>query len=123
MQRDFTYIDDIIEGIIRALDNPAKPDPNWSGDNPSAATSNAPWRVYNIGNGNPVRLTDFIAAIEKHLDKKAIINNMPLQPGDVPTTYANTQRLEKDLGYRPKITIEQGIKQFIDWYCSHVVVN
>ena len=119
MQRDFTYIDDIVEGILRALDNPAQPDPNWSGTAPNPASSQAPWRVYNIGNGNPIKLTDFIACIEKQLGKKAIFNLMPLQPGDVPATYADTQALQHDLGYTPTTTIDNGIKQFIDWYQSY----
>ena len=116
MFRDFTYIDDIIEGVVRALDHPAKPNPNWTGDNPDPATSYAPWRVYNIGNGNPVKLTDFIDAIEQQLGIKADYNMLPMQLGDVPKTAADTTNLESDLGYKPKIGIEEGIKHFVEWY-------
>lgn len=116
MYRDFTYIDDIVEGVVRALDHPAQPNPNWSSDNPDPATSYAPWRVYNIGNGNPVKLMDFINAIEKYLGKKAEMNMLPMQAGDVPKTAADTSNLERDLGYRPQIGIEEGIKNFVAWY-------
>ncbi len=119
MHRDFTYIDDIIEGVLRALDTPAKPNPNWSSEHPDPATSYAPWRVYNIGNGHPVKLMDFIAAIEKYLDKKAQLNKLPMQAGDVPKTAADTRNLEHDLGYRPRIGIEEGIKKFVDWYMDY----
>ena len=116
MFRDFTYIDDIVAGIIRAIDHPAASNPNWSGDNPDPATSYAPWRIYNIGNGNPVKLMDFIAEIEKQLGKKAAINFLPMQPGDVAKTAASTINLERDLGYKPKISIQEGIKKFVAWY-------
>jgi UDP-glucuronate 4-epimerase len=116
MHRDFTYIDDIVEGVVRAIDHPAEPNADWSGENPDPATSYAPWRVYNIGNGNPVKLMDFIHAIEKQLGKTAEMNMLPMQAGDIPKTAADTRNLENDLGYRPAIGIEEGIKQFIDWY-------
>jgi len=113
MQRDFTYIDDIVEGIIRVIDNPPKGNPEWSG-NPSE--SKAPYKVYNIGNGSPVKLMDFIEAIEENLGKKAKKNLLPMQPGDVPSTYADTSHLQKDVGYKPNTSIKEGIKNFIDWY-------
>lgn len=119
MYRDFTYIDDIIEGVVRAIDHPAEPNPNWSGDHPDPATSYAPWRVYNIGNGNPVKLMDFIAAIEDKLGKKAELNLLPMQPGDVPKTAADTRNLEHDLGYKPQIGINEGIDKFVNWYCDY----
>ena len=113
MQRDFTYIDDIVEGIIRVIDNPPKGNPEWSG-NPSE--SKAPYKVYNIGNGSPVKLMDFIEAIEENLGKKAKKNLLPMQPGDVPSTYADTSHLQKDVGYKPNTSIKEGIKNFIEWY-------
>lgn len=116
MYRDFTYIDDIIAGIVCAIDTPAAANSNWSGDHPDPATSYAPWRVYNIGNGNPVKLMDFIGAIEKFLGKKAELNLLPMQDGDVPKTAADTTNLERDLGYKPSITIEEGIEKFVAWY-------
>lgn len=119
MFRDFTYIDDIVEGIVRAIDHPAQPNPKWSGDHPDPATSYAPWRVYNIGNGNPVRLMDFIEAIELKLGKKAKFNMLPMQAGDVPKTAADTSNLENDLGYKPKIGIHEGIAHFVEWYLAY----
>ena len=113
MQRDFTYIDDIVEGIVRVIDNPPKGNPNWEG---RASESIAPYKVYNIGNGSPVKLMDFIEAIEKILGKKAKKNLLPMQPGDVPSTYADTRALEKDLGYKPYTDIREGIAKFIEWY-------
>lgn len=116
MYRDFTYIDDIIEGIVRAIDHPAEPNPNWSGAQPDPASSYAPWKVYNIGNGSPVKLMDFIAEIEKQLNKKASINFLAMQPGDVAKTAASTLNLERDLGYKPTVSIQEGIKKFVAWY-------
>ena len=116
MKRDFTYIDDIVEGVVRVIDNPAKPNENWSGKEPDPATSKAPYRVYNIGNGSPVELMDFIKAIEKALGKEAKKNYLPLQAGDVPATWADTSALERDLGYKPSTSIEFGIKNFVKWY-------
>jgi len=113
MSRDFTYIDDIIEGVIRVIDNPLKPNPHWDG-RPSESV--APYKVYNIGRGKPVRLMDFIEAIEEILGKKAKKNFLPMQPGDVPSTYADTTALEKELGYSPKVDVKEGMKKFIDWY-------
>ncbi len=116
MQRDFTYIDDIVEGVVRVIDNPPKGDENWSGLNPDPATSRAPYKIYNIGNNAPVGLMDFIKAIEKKLKKEAKKNMLPMQPGDVKSTYADVSDLIKDLGYKPSTSIEEGISKFIDWY-------
>ncbi|ACF12194.1 NAD-dependent epimerase/dehydratase [Chlorobaculum parvum NCIB 8327] len=116
MQRDFTYIDDIIEGVVRVIDNPAKSNPNWSGQNPDPGTSSAPYRVYNIGNNEPVRLLDFIEAIEKALGKTIEKNMLPIQPGDVPSTYADVTDLVEELGYRPATPVQEGINRFVAWY-------
>ena len=114
--RDFTFIDDITNGIILASDQIAKPDPNWSSDSPDPNSSNAPFRVFNIGNNSPVTLKDYISAIEKALDKKAILELLPLQPGDAPDTFADSSNLEKSVGYKPSYSVEEGVKQFVDWY-------
>ncbi len=116
MKRDFTYIDDIVEGVVRIIDNPPKPDNCWSGRRPNPASSKAPYKVYNIGNGAPVELMDFIEAIEKALGKEAKKNLLPIQPGDVPATWADTSALERDLGYKPGTPIEYGVEQFVKWY-------
>ncbi len=116
MKRDFTYIDDIVEGIIRVSDNPAKPNTDWNGLAPDPSSSKAPYKIYNIGNNNPVKLMDFISAIESSLGKSAIINLLPLQDGDVPATIANVDDLVKDLDYKPNTTIRTGIENFIAWY-------
>lgn len=118
-RRDFTYIDDIVEGIIRTLDNVAKPNPNWSGEQPDPGTSKAPWRVYNIGNQSPVELMDYIETLEKYLGKTAEKELLPLQPGDVPVTYADVEALVQDVGYKPNTTIDQGIEKFVAWYDSY----
>lgn len=118
-RRDFTYIDDIVEGIIRTLDHVAQPNPDWSGKNPDPGTSKAPWRVYNIGNQSPVELMDYIETLEKFLGKKAEKVLLPLQPGDVPDTYADVESLVQDVGYKPNTTIEQGIEKFAAWYNSY----
>ncbi len=114
MSRDFTYIDDIVEGITRVIDNPAKPNSNWDKKEPS--TSSSPYQVYNIGNNAPVKLMDFIEAIEDKLGKKIEKNMLPLQAGDVPSTYADVNDLVEDLGYKPATSIQEGISNFIDWY-------
>ena len=118
LSRDFTYIDDIVEGIVKVLDSPAKSNPNWSGENPSPGSSSAPYKVYNIGNSNPVRLMDFIEAIEAKIGKIAEKNMMPMQAGDVPSTHADVSDLERDLDYKPTTKIKDGISSFIDWYRS-----
>jgi UDP-glucuronate 4-epimerase len=115
-RRDFTYIDDIVEGVIRVLDRPAQPDPGWNGDEPDSATSRAPYRLYNIGNNNPIELMHYIATLEKCLGKEAEKDLLPLQPGDVPDTYANVDDLVADLGYKPATSVEQGVADFVNWY-------
>ena len=116
MQRDFTYIDDVIEGVVRVLNRPAAPNPDWDGTRPDPASSRAPWRVYNIGNSNPVALMDFIAAIEGALGMKAKLNFLPMQPGDVPATAADVEALSQDVGFSPNTPIGYGIGQFVKWY-------
>jgi UDP-glucuronate 4-epimerase len=115
-RRDFTYIDDIVEGVIRVLDRPAPPNPNWNGDTPDPGTSKAPWRVYNIGNNAPVELMDYIAALEAALGTKAQMTMLPLQPGDVPDTYADVQDLVEQFQYRPATPVTEGITRFVAWY-------
>ncbi|URR35492.1 NAD-dependent epimerase [Thermosynechococcus sp. HN-54] len=117
-RRDFTYIDDIVEGILRVLDRPATSNPSWSGENPDPATSLAPWRVYNIGAHRPVELLRYIELLETYLGKKAQVNLLPLQPGDVPDTYADVLDLKADTGYEPTTPVEIGVQRFIEWYCE-----
>ncbi len=116
MQRDFTYIKDIVEGITRVIDNPPAGNPEWDGKKPDPSSSKAPYKIYNIGNNNPVKLLDFINAIEKALGKTAQKNMLPIQPGDVPSTYADVSDLIEDLDYKPNTSIQQGISEFISWY-------
>ena len=118
-RRDFTYIDDIVEGVIRVLDKVAQANPDWDGDNPDAATSFAPWRIYNIGNQQPVELLTYIETLEKNLGKTAEKNLLPLQPGDVPATYADVEDLVKNVGYKPLTTVDEGIKAFAEWYLDY----
>ncbi len=115
-RRDFTYIDDIVEGVIRVLDRPAPVNPEWSGDNPDSGSSKAPWRVYNIGNNNPVELMDYIEALEEALGVEADKELLPLQPGDVPDTYADVSDLVEEFGYKPSMSVREGIRNFADWY-------
>ncbi|MDD5271534.1 MAG: NAD-dependent epimerase [Methylovulum sp.] len=115
-RRDFTYIDDIVEGVIRVIDRPAPSNPEWSGDTPDPGSSMAPYRVYNIGNNNPVHLLTFIETLEKCLGKTAIKNFLPLQPGDVPDTYADVADLVNDLDYKPDTLLADGIRNFVEWY-------
>ena len=115
-RRDFTYIDDIVEGVIRTLDNVAAPNAEWSGEKPDPGTSKGPYRLYNIGSNNPVELSRFIEIIEERLGKKAEMNLLPLQAGDVPATYADVDALIDDVGYKPSTTVEEGIANFVDWY-------
>jgi UDP-glucuronate 4-epimerase len=115
-RRDFTYIDDIVEGVIRILDRPAPPNPNWSSDNPDPSTSKAPWRVYNIGNNSPINLMDYIGALEIALGKKAKKEFLPMQPGDVPDTWANVDDLVEQFNYRPKTTVDDGVAKFAVWF-------
>lgn len=114
--RDFTYIDDIIEGVIRVSVDIAKPNPDWDSDNPDPATSYAPFRLFNIGNNNPVKLMQYVEAIEKQVGKKAELNLLPLQPGDVPDSFADASQLINAVGYRPDTTIEVGVANFVKWY-------
>ena len=116
MQRDFTYIDDIVEGVIRVLDKVPAGNPAWSGDAPDPGTSKAPYKLYNIGNNNPVRLMDMIATLERYLGKTAVKNFLPMQPGDVPATYADVDDLMADVGFRPATSIEEGLEKFASWY-------
>jgi len=116
MRRDFTYIDDIVEGVVRTLDNTAQPDPDWSGDHPDPGTGAAPYRLYNIGNNSPVELMHLIETLENALGKKAEKNLLPIQPGDVPATYADVDDLTRDVGFRPSTSIEEGVAKFVAWY-------
>jgi len=116
MKRDFTYIDDIIEGVVRVMDRIPEPDPGWDGDRPDAGSSSAPYRLYNIGNNNPVDLMRFIEVLEDALGKKAGKNLLPMQPGDVPSTCADVDDLMREFGFKPSIPIEEGIKRFVEWY-------
>ena len=120
MQRDFTYIDDIVEGIIRVTDKPATPNPDWNSRHPDPGTSSAPYRLYNIGNNNPVSLMEFIGAIEQAIGKKAEKQLLPMQPGDVAATYADIDALIEAVDYHPKTPIQEGIDNFIEWYMNHM---
>ena len=115
-RRDFTYIDDIVEGVIRVLDKPATSNPNWDGANPDSGSSQAPWRVYNIGNNSPVELMDYIGALEEALGIEADKELLPLQDGDVPDTYANVEDLVKEFNYKPDMSVKQGVANFVEWY-------
>ena len=116
MRRDFTFVDDIVEGVIRVTDRTATANPAWSGDQPDPGTSYAPYRIYNIGNNSPVELLRFIEVLEEKLGKKAIRNLLPIQPGDVPATCADVDDLMRDVGFAPKTSIEEGIGRFVEWY-------
>jgi UDP-glucuronate 4-epimerase len=116
MQRDFTFVDDIVEGIVRVADRPAAPDTSWSGTSPDPASSTAPFRLYNIGNSRPTHLLRYIEVIEECLGKRAERRLLPMQPGDVPATWADVEDLERDTGYRPATTIEEGVRRFVAWY-------
>jgi len=122
MIRDFTYIDDIIEGVIRVTDKIPEANPEWNGDKPDPASSFNPYKVYNIGNNTPVKLMDFVEAIETALGKKAIKNMMPMQPGDVPSTCADVSALERDVGFKPSTSIQDGIDRFVSWYREYYKV-
>ncbi len=116
MVRDFTYVDDIIEGVVRVIDHTATSDPAWDSNAPDPATSYAPYRLYNIGNNTPVKLMRYINALEECLGKKAIMEMLPMQPGDVPATQADVSRLERDVGFKPATPVEEGIARFVKWY-------
>jgi len=117
--RDFTYIDDIVEGVVRITDDIAQPDPEWDSSDPDPASSNAPFRIFNIGNSNSVKLSRYIEAIEKALGKKAIKEMLPMQAGDVPDTFADVSALVRQVGYRPATSVEQGVASFVDWYRAY----
>ena len=119
MRRDFTYIDDIVEGVVRVTKRIPEGNPEWTGDNPDPGTSKAPFKIYNIGNNKPVELQYLIEVLEKALGKKAEKNYMPIQPGDVPATYADVDDLIKDVGFKPATPIEEGVQKFVDWYLSY----
>ena len=123
MQRDFTYIDDIVEGIVRVIDRTPGPNPEWSGDRPDPSTSYAPYRLYNIGNNNPVELMHYIEVLEDCLGKKAERNLLPIQAGDVPATYADVDDLTRDVGFKPSTTIEEGIRKFVEWYKGYYEIS
>jgi UDP-glucuronate 4-epimerase len=123
MLRDFTYIDDIVEGVVRVLDKPARPNPSWSGDAPDPATSNAPYRLYNIGNNSPVELSHLVQVLESALGREARKVLVDMQPGDVPATYADIDALADAVGFRPSTSIEQGVQQFVAWYRSYYDVS
>ena len=116
MRRDFTYIDDIAEGVIRVSDNIARPEPTWTGERPDPGTSRAPYRLYNIGNHSPVELTYVISLLENELGQKATRNLLPMQPGDVPATYADIDDLVRDIGFRPRTPVAEGVRKFVAWY-------
>lgn len=122
-RRDFTYIDDIVEGVLRTLDRVATPNDGWDSDKPDPGTSLSPWRVYNIGNSSPVELNHYIEVIEQCVGKKAIKNLLPLQPGDVPDTYADVQALTDDTGYKPDTPVEEGVARFIEWFVDYYGID
>jgi len=115
-RRDFTYIDDIVEGVVKVIDKIATPNDKWNSNNPDSGTSSAPWRLYNIGNNNPVQLMEYINALENSLGIKAEMNLLPLQDGDVPDTYADVDDLVKDFNYKPSMSVQEGVKNFVEWY-------
>jgi len=116
MIRDFTYVEDIVEGVKRIIEYPAEPNPQWDAQNPDPASSSAPYRIYNIGNNQPVSLMTYIHAIEKALGKKAIMELLPMQPGDVYATHADVSDLEKAVHYKPCTSVEEGVRRFVEWY-------
>ena len=118
-RRDFTYVDDIVEGVIRTLDHTAEINPDWDSDNPDPGTSKAPYRLYNIGNQQPIELMRYIEVIEECLGRKAEKNLLPMQPGDVPDTFADAEDLVQDVGYKPDTSIEVGVRKFVDWYLDY----
>jgi len=119
MVRDFTYVDDIVEGVVRTMDQPAAPAAGWSGERPDPATSYAPWRIFNIGNNQPVKLMRYIEVLEQCLGKKARLDLLPMQPGDVPATFADVGELQQAVGYKPQTPIEVGVRRFAEWYQSY----
>lgn len=122
MIRDFTFVDDIVEGIVRVSDQPAMPDPKWTGADPDPARSYAPYRVFNIGNNKPVELLQYISVLEECLGKKAKMELLPMQPGDVPSTMADVSELEAAVGFRPATSVQEGIRRFVDWYREYYAI-
>ena len=122
-KRDFTYIDDIIEAVVRVIDKPSVPDSNWSGKDPNLSSSTAPWRIYNIGNNKPEKLIDYIKALELALGKEAKKELLTMQPGDVPNTWANVDELSKLIDYQPITSINEGVKKFVKWFCDYYKIN
>jgi UDP-glucuronate 4-epimerase len=118
-QRDFTYIDDIVQGVVAAVDHVAAPNPNWDSDAPDPASSGAPYKIYNIGNQRPVALLRYIEVLEQCLGRRARKNLLPMQPGDLPDTSADVEALARDVGYRPSTDLESGVKQFVEWYLGY----
>jgi UDP-glucuronate 4-epimerase len=118
-QRDFTYIDDVVKGVVAALDHVAQPDPAWNSEAPDPSTSYAPYRLYNIGNQRPVTLLRYIEVLEQCLGRKAQKKLVPMQPGDVADTWADTEALARDAGYRPSMELEEGVKRFVEWYLDY----
>jgi UDP-glucuronate 4-epimerase len=118
-RRDFTYVDDIVKGVLAAVDHVARPDPTWDSDDPNPSTSYVPYRIYNIGNQTPVALLRYIEVLEQCLGRKAQKNLLPMQPGDVPDTWADVEALIKDVGYRPGTELQTGVKQFVEWYLAY----
>lgn len=123
MRRDFTYVDDVVEGVVRVLDRVAAPNPAWNGDEPDPATSRAPYRVYNIGNSQPEELLTFVTLLEKHLGRPAVRNLRELQPGDVLATFADVSALEQDVGFRPSTSLDEGLRRFVEWYLPYYGVE
>jgi len=122
-RRDFTYVDDIVQGVVRSMDHVAEPDPDWDSDDPDPATSNAPYRIYNIGNNQPVELMKYIEVLEQCLGREAEKNMLPMQLGDVPDTYADSQVLVDAVGYKPETSVEEGVARFVDWYVDYYNVK
>src|SRR5690606_39695404 len=123
MKRDFTYVDDIVEGIVRLIPNAPVYNPDWNYLQPDPATSFAPYKIYNIGNNQPVQLLEFIETLENCLGKKAVKNFLPMQDGDVPATYADVNDLMQDVGFKPGTSIKEGIQKFVDWYLAYYDVK
>lgn len=122
-KRDFTFIDDIVEGVARVLDTPASPNLDWNKLEPAPGSSLAPWRLYNIGNNKPVDLMQFISALESRLGRKATIEMLPLQPGDVPDTFANVDELVNNFNYKPSTSVKDGVKKFVHWYKEYFQIS
>jgi UDP-glucuronate 4-epimerase len=123
MVRDFTYIDDIVEGVVRVVDHTAKPDSNWQPDSPDPATSHAPYRIFNIGNNQPIELMRYIEVLEESLGQQAKLDLLPMQPGDVQVTMADTSDLHNEVGYAPSTPIEVGVERFVEWYKEYYSIG